>query len=918
MFKNAARKIAHNTTVPGLAGKQDLRSLQDLITAEKAVLNSFQRLSVDFARASDALRVWGQGEGDDLGDTLIASNAILLHFASALSALANHEGAIRDQMKAVRTREENLDELKRRRKSVISDADGAERKLSKMSPENKNLQQQSDLLNRLRDEIRQMDAEIMAEEANLGDFKRSSVRTWMGRKFGGLLECCEKGSVVGEIGKLIISEIPMDETQPGFPRPYYTGHARTEFLVAEAARAVGEVTYTPEPDTNSTHRSIRPLPGSELPAMSSPQQPRRLSLSSANGGSFGQPSGPASPTTTYAGLPPVEQSAFSISQLMSSDQTPQLPNPSVSEFGSFSSPPSNPPSSFSVGEREKPTSPRGGRFATFPVKALGPRPQPGAGSSFSTNPYVSSPPMQESDRAPSIEIDRGGQESFSSSVAQALSHTFDGSSGAAGSSSTQAAPPHDDVKGGTDFGPQRYSPPPPMYSPSDGQGLPIGAAPSQPPSAMQSGPGLLDMGNGKAPSVEEDDEEDVLAYMSPQLNRSHESLPDVGDRRVRFGGVSDVDKELEKRHQEQDQHQVSPPRAPGGRNRVPVPPLDEHLDASSNGRVSPEVQRAQPASPTLSDSVSRGRSPAESPHQELPPQPRAPTPPATELLDEKSLNAAAALEVSRELDALMMSTSPPISPAQSQPPPSPFANRPQYGASTPYQRRGASPLPSLNTGLQIGSQPTSPRLEGMYVRERDRSVSSPANRAPAQDTTPAPSSPALSSDGDQTRPSITLPRASPALSTDTNGTPFRTPMTTPSGPPQSSSMYSLPGISGSNTSFSAGGTRTITAAAFRRPQPQIRNMSMDSVQSDVSPLNVKKRALPSSPYPTQQQMLQPGQVAGQGMRSVSPSHGQPDYDDRPVSHYRQDDDFDYISAYTDDGYGSGRFATTPDDRDGIR
>ena len=44
MFKNAARKIAHNTTMPGLAGglagKQDLRALQDLITAEKTVLNS--------------------------------------------------------------------------------------------------------------------------------------------------------------------------------------------------------------------------------------------------------------------------------------------------------------------------------------------------------------------------------------------------------------------------------------------------------------------------------------------------------------------------------------------------------------------------------------------------------------------------------------------------------------------------------------------------------------------------------------------------------------------------------------------------------------------------------------------------------------------------------------------------------------
>ena len=40
MFKNAARKIAHNTTIPSLGGKQDLRALQDLITAEKTVLNS--------------------------------------------------------------------------------------------------------------------------------------------------------------------------------------------------------------------------------------------------------------------------------------------------------------------------------------------------------------------------------------------------------------------------------------------------------------------------------------------------------------------------------------------------------------------------------------------------------------------------------------------------------------------------------------------------------------------------------------------------------------------------------------------------------------------------------------------------------------------------------------------------------------
>jgi hypothetical protein len=98
-------------------------------------------------------------------------------------------------MKAVRTREENLDEMKKRRKALISKADSADRKLSKMSGEHKNFQAQADALNKLREEIRGLDTEILREEASLGDFKRSSAKSWMGLKLGALAECCEKGLV---------------------------------------------------------------------------------------------------------------------------------------------------------------------------------------------------------------------------------------------------------------------------------------------------------------------------------------------------------------------------------------------------------------------------------------------------------------------------------------------------------------------------------------------------------------------------------------------------------------------------------------------------------------------------------------------------------------------------------------------------
>ena len=42
---------------------------------------------------------------------------------------------------------------------------------------------------------REMNSKIKLEEAALVDYKRTSTKMWMGLKFGGLVECCEKGAV---------------------------------------------------------------------------------------------------------------------------------------------------------------------------------------------------------------------------------------------------------------------------------------------------------------------------------------------------------------------------------------------------------------------------------------------------------------------------------------------------------------------------------------------------------------------------------------------------------------------------------------------------------------------------------------------------------------------------------------------------
>jgi hypothetical protein len=102
---------------------------------------------------------------------------------------------MRRQLKAVRTRAENLDELKRELRAIHRKAEETERQWKGMDPEHKNFVSRTQALNSYRKAAREMNSKIKLEEAALADYKRTSTKMWMGLKFGGLLECCEKGAV---------------------------------------------------------------------------------------------------------------------------------------------------------------------------------------------------------------------------------------------------------------------------------------------------------------------------------------------------------------------------------------------------------------------------------------------------------------------------------------------------------------------------------------------------------------------------------------------------------------------------------------------------------------------------------------------------------------------------------------------------
>ncbi|KIM38523.1 hypothetical protein M413DRAFT_447754 [Hebeloma cylindrosporum] len=996
MFKTAATKIAHNSTLPALGGNQDLRPLQDLITAEKAVLISLQKLSVDYSKAAEALRTWGLNEGDDLGDILSASTTLLNQFSAALSQYAAHGHVMRDQLKAIRTREEGLDDLKRRRRTLVRKAEDAEKKLSRMNPENKNLNMQPDLLNRLRDEIRSMDSDIMSEEAALGDFKRTATRMWMGLKFGGLSECCDKGTILAEFGKMIVSEIPEDITQPGLPRSLYYGHSKTEGFVSEASQRINEVTLSGVPTVGFRDRRQY----DQVPQQNLQQTGYHLQVEGQ-----GMGAGPWTPTDNKPQpLPPPMEDEY-----MSNPQRPygtlDVPgSPATSFGGSFANyqshgagsgydsrtmplPSQSPPTLNSIDQQKSVddfgmstrsgfvdnSDTSGGRFATFPVKT---RP-PGMTGGYS---------LQD---PPSLNARDDQDKSFSASIAEAL-----GSSNQETSQATQHGQPEMVSPG---WGRVNDNPPPPHIAEPTRQEIedspsqdwpgptspPPGARETQPPVAFASStpaaslpppppgaaaPDLSDPwanapreGSMQAPShtrsisqISHGDDA-LLAYMTAAHEESNTTdeeadVPKSGvdaaagglkpmsyeeqqrvSRHVRFGQIEDVAEERGNRRSLEkgaaDSQRLSPIETirnsnEGEKGLAPVSP-----HKVNGGEVSP-----------VGDSGPRKQ------HRVSPPAYKP------EEDDEIAVNAAAAREVSRELEALNVNVSnPPGVNQQSQAEPSGERGRPPtasrgYTADSagepsplappfaPFAKRTVSPHPyaDLNKNPPYGSQPpySPPGSYGQPYQNSSSPYGSPANNiTPAQAYAQSYQS-STSYSQPQTPethgPSSTLPPRFQALNQSmesqvpprfqASGSPMSNqlpPRFQASGASQIPPAINLPeqqkGIitpleyprplgaspayTRSNTSLNTASSPVVPPGAAAPSGARTISAAAfkrpRNASTDLPPDPFAKKSLPSSPYPPPASSSSSSGLFAPGLTAAP--HGE--------QQQGEEDDYDYISAY---------------------
>lgn len=221
------------------------RSLQEIINTEKDFIKSNAKSAQDFHRTAESIKNWSTTEGEDLNDVLGKLSLLFDSYATSQTRLNAHLSTIRQHFKSVRTREEALADLRARKRSLGSKIEGVEKKLAKMGPENKELMKTTAQLKELRGEMESLRVEVQTEEAAIGDYKRRTVKEAMGIKCGGLLELAEKLTIIAEVGKMIIEEIPMEQTHPGMPRTDYVGAMRTDQLLQEATRGLADVGFTP-------------------------------------------------------------------------------------------------------------------------------------------------------------------------------------------------------------------------------------------------------------------------------------------------------------------------------------------------------------------------------------------------------------------------------------------------------------------------------------------------------------------------------------------------------------------------------------------------------------------------------------------------------------------------------------------------
>ncbi|KAF9439135.1 Signal peptide peptidase-like 2B [Entomortierella beljakovae] len=199
---------------------------------------SLKTLDKEISADAKLTSAWGSTEGDDLADVCQRMSQLMEEVGLIQQAYSIRHTAYRKKIKGIKIQEMTLDDNRKKKQDLTSQI----AKLQKSSKEN------PIKLMELQSALERVTAELLAQEMELMQFKRHSIKEAFDSKFDAMLEFAEKMALIAGYGRAITFVIDTDHQVADRMR-IYNGAEYTTAAVNQVKAAV--TNWQPQPSQSA-------------------------------------------------------------------------------------------------------------------------------------------------------------------------------------------------------------------------------------------------------------------------------------------------------------------------------------------------------------------------------------------------------------------------------------------------------------------------------------------------------------------------------------------------------------------------------------------------------------------------------------------------------------------------------------------
>ncbi|KAF9417821.1 hypothetical protein BGZ94_009864 [Podila epigama] len=193
----------------------------------KNIDSSLKTLDKEISSDAKLIAAWGVNEGDDLADVCQRMAQLMEEVGLIQQQFSLRHTSYRKIIKSIKVNEMALDENRKKKHDLTNQI----AKLQKSSKEN------PIKLMELQSALERVSAELLAQELELMQTKRISIKDAFNTKFDSMIEYAEKMALIAGYGRQITQVIDV-ETQTADRMRIYTGAERTAAVVSQVKSAV--------------------------------------------------------------------------------------------------------------------------------------------------------------------------------------------------------------------------------------------------------------------------------------------------------------------------------------------------------------------------------------------------------------------------------------------------------------------------------------------------------------------------------------------------------------------------------------------------------------------------------------------------------------------------------------------------------